>query len=218
MFKFRFLLFILMIFCLHFTLAQTEIAVLLQPWPPENWPENAKGEVAMNVYSRTDGKSFTVNQFPISDMGDVTYVFPDTLPSGGEIGYEPSTPSQMKICDDISPVISPANVGVAELRLEVYADGEKWGLVSIQSQDMTGLLEFQLVNTVILYAKDAVSITSSGTCSGEDMTMNVKTDIQLKAGLNFVSIQATANALGADAIMSVVPTPLGNHTVLKYRQ
>ena len=179
-----------------------EAATLLSPWPPPGWPVGAAGEV--RLVSIDDSENlFSVASFPVEDDGSVTYSLPAKLP--GTVPddiFTPFTPAYLAFCQGLAPVVSPSGVGVAELALLVYADGELWGTVEMEEEVQTGVftLEGRTI-AAVLYARQPVTVTGGGTCPDGSV---VKFDLVLDEGPKLLQYRGGGNLTSVHMVLETV--------------
>ena len=187
---------------LSLTTAQSlDVATRLTPWPPEGWPEGAQGEVKLVTDKTDEDVGLT---FPVGENGEVTYRLPETLPRRANKFFAPLELSDLTMCDEVSPTLTPADADVLLLTFRLYADGEPWGWVEIAggSQD---LLEFSGENIGgVYYAKAPLRVGGSGNCLADPM--EVVYDLNLQTGRNLLYMSYTISPEGTAMTMTTSET------------
>ena len=194
----------LMLLTSSYAAAQLDLTTRLTPWPPEGWPEGARGEVRAVTVENLTVEDFdpedlqSVFSFPVSETGEVTYRFPEELPRNARRSYQEAALDDFQLCPEVAPALSPPGVQLVLLNFALYADGELWGLLDLSTQS-GDLFSFELRSFAgLLYAREPFRVGGSGFCPGEGV--DVQTDLDLEAGLNLLEVSGSAN-LGGGALL-----------------
>ena len=145
----------------------------------------------------------SVFSFPISDTGEVTYLFPTELPDEAKSLYEPASLDTFTFCPGVDPILSPPGVPVLFMAFLLYADGELWGQI-----DMTELTA-NLFSTegrrliALVYADAPLTVSGAGACPDGGMTIEMR--VSLGAGPNLLEARSVADLGGANLTVFIAP-------------
>ena len=189
------LIWVILVVCSITHAQPLETATLITPWPPEGWPEGAKGEVRLVVIDVDDGDLGI--SFPIGENGEITYRLPEDLPRQANKFYEPLSASDLMLCEGVSPIISPPDVGVIILEFRLYAKGEAWGVLEMSSMVQPDLFTIEAAFMPgVFYAREAFQVGGSGLCLEEDPTELIF-DLDFQAGRNLMVVEIEGSLMGA---------------------